>query len=365
MDYAITNYSSSALSDGTFRVAKLNNSTKRPVLVANYEKALASLKTVNSAPRMEEVSKTVDNNVSHNYDSVIEKLLMTTEIFDDKSNVTSFRKLKVNSLVKDKISNVRNYVNSKIVVEKKETIDVMPQVEVPKEEPVRENVVNDIRIAPDMVSSMNDFMGVSDTRASRYEKKDEYRNDIVNTPDRFRENRAVDNNVNYAHYEEPVNDKVNNFPSRSERNMSYEERNPYAESVNSLVNEESGAYQGKIVVGEGSKNLDKINDRINEKNNLNVHNTVQDLQTAYDNFSVSEKKKKDSIDEVLRLEKEVKTAKEKLKRQLAERAEKIADLNSKTEANQAEIADYTLHSSELRRQLDELLSQINENSSDY
>ena len=50
---------------------------------------------------------------------------------------------------------------------------------------------------------------------------------------------------------------------------------------------------------------------------------------------------------------------------LAKRAEKIADLNSKTEENEKEISDYTFHSDELGRKIAELMKNMREDSFDY
>lgn len=380
MDYAINDYSKYVLSDGTFRVAKLNNQTKRPVLTANFMKALEKLRQapVDTASLVEKAKEEVASvgSQEHSYDVVLGRMGMTTESYDSRTTTSGYRKLKVNSLVENKLSDVRDFVGLKVKTSKQEDKVVKQEiVEVPLEAVQKEveqpNVMNDLKIQPENVASMNDFMGINETRTSRYEQPAPSSN-ILNTPDRFKENNVIDATSRFKKNTGDENNsvvsentgKVLSFPSRVERNNAVEEKNPYTESVNALVNEGSGAYQGKLNVGEDRRKLDIINNRINNESIVSTSNNSNEaLQEAYDNFSSSEQRKKASIDEYLSLQKKVKLAQEKLKQQQAERAEKIADLNSRIKDNEAEIADYTMHSEDLRKQLDELLSQLDEASS--
>ena len=381
MDFAIENYSSYVLSDGTYRVAKLNNTTKRPVLLDNYNKALLALNTQNKVEKAQEVVANVGA-PSHSYDVVLGRLLMTTESYDHATNINGFRKLKVNNIVNSKISNVYNNSVS-VKEEKKENIvsmsNIVPQNTIGHELPDMnfENHMenNENRREYEVhIEKNDDNVGMNNTRSSRLEQRDDIYNsisNIINTPERFKENndseiqeRIRESIANQDDFYGSRNGNSVNFSSRSERNYGMEEKNIYTESVNNLVNDGTNAYKGELVVGRDRENLDKI-DRINDKNNNNVHNTAQDLQAAYDNFSDSEKKKKESIDELLRLEKQYKEAKKKREKQLAIRAEKIANLKSKIEENNKEISDNTVISNKLREDLDALLKQIREDSYDY
>ena len=344
MDFAIENYSSYVLSDGTYRVAKLNNTTKRPVLVANFNKALAVLNAqANVEKAKEEVAKVGSS--SHSYDVVLGRLMMTTESYNHFTNCESYRKLKVNKIVNTKISNVYNSVPREEVKQEETVVMVNNDV---KEPEIKQELPNTALNMPFVTSEdkkeyevkieKNDNNQMfNNTRASRLEQRDVVSNDVINTPERFKETPAPDyqqfvrdnTDVQDDFYGNHSSEKTNSLPSRSERNYSFEERNPYADSVSSLVNDGSNAYKGELVVGRDRETLDKI-DRITDKNNVNVHNTAEDLQAAYDSFSDSEKKKKDSIDELLRLERQYKEVKEKREKQLAQRAEKIAQFKSKT-----------------------------------
>ena len=381
MDFAIENYPSYVLSDGTYRVAKLNNTTKRPVLVANFNKALMALTKETKVEKAQEIVASVGA-PSHSYDVVLGRLMMTTESYDHYANINGFRKLKVNNIVNTKVSNVYNSVPKE---ERKQEENVMAVNDYTKEPEIKQEL-------PNMVSSMPSFVPedkkeyevkieknddnslTNNTRSSRLEQRDDIYssiNDVINTPERFKENNVseIQNRVRESlasqdDFYGTHNEKVSNFSSRSERNYGIEEKNPYSESVNSLVNDGGNAYKGELVVGRDRETLDKI-DRITDKNNITIHNTAEDLQAAYDKFSDSEKNKKEAIDKLLQLEKQYKEMKEKREKQLAKRAEKIADLNSKTEENEKEISDYTFHSDELGRKIAELMKNMREDSFDY
>jgi len=379
MDFAIENYSSYVLSDGTYRVAKLNNTTKRPVLVANYNKALAVLNTQANVDKSQNEVANVGSS-SHSYDVVLGRLMMTTESFNHFTNCESYRKLKVNKIVNEKVSNVYNSVPREEIKQKEPVVSVNEEVKVPE---VKQELPNEFANMPSFtpeekkeyevrIEKNDDNQMINNTRTSRLEQRDVVSNNIINTPERFKEMPVSDyqsfvrdnTDVQDDFYGNHSSEKVNSLPSRSERNYGYEERNPYAESVSNLVNDGGNAYKGELVVGRDRETLDKI-DRITDKNNVNVHNTAEDLQAAYDKFSDSEKKKKESIDELLRLEKQYKELKEKREKQLAQRAEKIAQLKSKTEENEKECLGYTVHLEEVNEAIRKLMQQMEEDSSDY
>ena len=373
MDYAITNYSEYVLSDGTYRVAKLNNVTKRPVLLANFNRALQSLKAAPSnmnsaiAKAAEEV-KNVGSS-SHSYDIVLGRLAMTTESFDHSVNVDSYRKLKVNNIVNTKVSNVYNSEMSKKEEKRVEVSPVEtkePEKELTMEIPLAQEVVPPKEEVQEFHYSLEPEMPTT-TRSSRLD------NNIINKPDRFKEPGEIkmpeppkDENVSRDFYGNITTSSNTTFPTRSERMHAQEEK-----SSTSAFDAHS-AYKGELVVGRDREYLDKI-DRINDKNDrtdrtdrtANIRNTAEALQEAYDKFSRSEQKKKAAIDEVLRLEKKVKEAKAMLEEKMRRRAEKIADLNSKIDANDEETQDYTLHSADLQKQLQEYMEQLNDGSFDY
>lgn len=256
MNYAITStgnpYQNNnvVISDGTNRIAKLNNNEKRPAIARFWQANRPDLKTFEN-----EVKK--EASPLHGYDVVLSRLGMTMEAYETYCLVNGFRKLKVNSVVNKKA--LRGYNSCpkeeikkeeiKPVIEEKPANEVaqmesiVPQEE-PKEMPLptREETREEIRQEP-IRDAYQSTLPVNESRTTRY-------TDVINAPSRVmprQEETRVMDNVQV----------VNTLPSRSERNSSLVESNVYADSVNSLVNDD--AYQSKIVVGESSRNLDMIN----------------------------------------------------------------------------------------------------------
>lgn len=340
----------------TPRPAKLSYEKKYPVLVANYERLLeeASKQVENVMKKADEAVKNNDAILLAHLQTVLDDLSITILTLLEVANSINYKKLRVNKLVQERLMFIRDNIEGKQVELPKEMkiekieMPTVSSFDVAKQEDVKNDVsLSSFPTRENVEMPLPTINNEFEKRVERYEQD-------------FYQQKPKDTELK----QDLDMGRVVKFPSRSERNID-EQRNFYTETVNSLVSDD-GAYRGSLPVGKERENLDKINNRINDtaSNGVdNSHNTAMDLQKAYDDFSSTEQKKKNAIDEVLRLEKEVKDAKAKLKKQLAERREKIDNLNAKTKDNIREIEDYTMHSADLRRQLNELLGQIRENSS--
>ncbi len=109
------------------KVAKLNNTLKRPVLVANWEKGRPSNVTTNAEVTKEETVK--------NYDELLSRIGICAVNYTKEAESTGAKKLRVNKIVNTKTSNIYAHVNRE---------DVVSLVETPKEEV--QTLINQINV---------------------------------------------------------------------------------------------------------------------------------------------------------------------------------------------------------------------------
>ena len=114
------------------KVAKLNNTTKRPVLVHNWEAGRPSLE--NSKP-----ISTNQEEISRDYNGLMESIGITAVNYTQEANNSGAKKLRVNEIVNTKASTIYNSVNkvdvgeTKEVQEVKDLINQISVVEAPQE----------------------------------------------------------------------------------------------------------------------------------------------------------------------------------------------------------------------------------------
>lgn len=125
------------------KIAKLNNITKRPVLVAKWEQGMPK-----------EMPQVVSKEEPKDYSSLLENLGMTTVEYAKEANNSGAKKLRVNKIVNEKTSKV--YENS-------EKTSLTPQEEVV-------NLINQISITPAPVEAKEE---VKEEVHGRHEKTGE------------------------------------------------------------------------------------------------------------------------------------------------------------------------------------------------
>jgi len=329
MDITITNnpyQNNNVLSDETFRVAKLNNETKRPHIAKYWETNMPKLET-----KIAEAGKIVENIASreHSYDVVLGRLGMTSKDYYKAGNVDGFRKLKVNEFVRDKTLNAYEG-STKAEIEK--PVAMQEEVNVPLPPVQEEKTLSDAPLRGDGLRSTlsNDL---PDTRMSRLEKTGEIPRVNIPADKKLEDYREMFNNNQNQFDERPSLSRV------ERRNDDYSNLESHAE---------------KVQVGKEAEALNRIaNLSPLSQNGNRADNT--DLQDAYDRFAASEKKKKDSRDTVIKLEREIAEVKGLLEEK---HRREIADLAARTKANEEETLGYTMHSEDLRAQLEELRNQL-------
>ena len=259
--------------------------------------------------------------------TLMEDLELEPMEYHKEAIVGGFRKLKVNDLVKYK---------ALIFYNEAEKTPINPQAK-KEEKVIAPEVKKDAKETyPDMQEE--EETNLMDQRL-RYADILSSGNDIINTPDRFA------NPAPEGGYQPPYrqDERVSVLPSRSSRKS--------GEYANLVDNRQKG-----LEVGQGERVLNKIAS-LNHGNGTGASGAYED---ALLEFNKSEAEKKATIDNIRKLEEEIANAQKALERQ---RAEKIASLKAKTEANKEETLEYTMHSEDLRQKLAELRSQLaSENS---
>ena len=101
------------------KIAKLNNTTKRPVLVANWEKGRPSI-TVSS-----EIKEAVAN---RDYNTLLDGIGIKAVDYSKNVSSTGAKKLRVNKIVKAKSSNIYDNVEKEKVEIKYENQDLVSQI---------------------------------------------------------------------------------------------------------------------------------------------------------------------------------------------------------------------------------------------
>lgn len=347
MDYAILGDTYSDLNINYFtqgvsvsgKAAKLNQATKRPALVNNWETKRPNLLAPNQANDLAQMNQMIREVASSNYgyDVVLNGLGLTLKESDLNSSITGFRKLKVNNLVKDKTKKVYDNSNKEKIVVPVVDNKISSNVEIPvmEEKRVEKEVKAPVVNTPN--PSYTAMEPVADTRSSRYERNLEnnipVQTNVINTPERFVTRSEAHKQIS----EEEKKPMVNTLSRVDRRNDDYSTK------------EEN--HVEKVKVGKSEQDLNMISEKIHGSNNT-LNN---DLQEAYNKYVESEKNKKSMLAEQLELEKAVQEAKELLNQK---HAQEIADLNARTQANEEETLEYTMHSEDLKQQLAELRSQL-------
>lgn len=198
-----------------------------------------------------------------------------------------------------------------------------------------------------------EFAPLTETRTQRLERTGEIpkaTTPVINAPDRFVEQEVHTPTINAReHFMEPEvhveKDFYGNTTPVVNQNRSRVERN-----VDEYQNREEAVDNSKLELGKVEKDLDRI-----ASINHGVKTSSEELRKAYENCEKSEKAKRAAQLETNRLEAELAMAQKQLDEQ---NAKQIADLNARTQANQEEVMGYTMHSEDLRKQLEEIRSQL-------
>ena len=321
MDYAIlgNTYSDqniNYLTQGTSvssKAAKFAQNTKRPVLVNNW-------KTKRPNVAINQISNISKNDIGlaseKSYSNVLSKLDMVVRMHDDVASLSGSRKIKTVVRVPEKLLKVKENSEKEPIPKVVEQVNTLASFE-PKIDNIKEDTFENHL--------------VSDTRMSRLERTGEVptiTNDVINAPERFM-NNSVMKDVQSTLIDEK---ETKTLPSRTERN-------DYANSND---------YQEKVEVGKVEKDLDRIAS-LNHSNNISGNQ--DSLKIAMNNYEKSLASKNAAYDEMIRLQKAVAAAEEAVRQQ---RENEIADYNAKTKANDDERLEYTMHSEDLRQQLQQL-----------
>ena len=171
------------------KIAKLNNETKRPAIVAHWEAGIPQpVVSVASAP--------VDN--KKDYKEILSSIGIEPVVFPPKANSSGAKKLRVIQMVNGKVSNV--YSNS----EKAEVVPEMPKVELPKVEVEKPEEVKveakENPLEPNIISSREEIHGrhertgeipVNDIKAAIEREEVPATNNIVQTLSRSERNNDV------------------------------------------------------------------------------------------------------------------------------------------------------------------------------
>ena len=299
-----------------------NKNSKREQLVASWLKLRPSVKG-NDVAQKEETKK-----ASFDIKGMLAYLGIVPIKYDLDFVANGKRKIKTVPKVADG-ARIVNYGSEKEVIEK--------TVEAPKEVS-NQNIVNETdKVVTNELKEepfkAPEFAPLPETRTQRLERTGEIpkvSTPVINAPERFAT-------------PEPQFDQ--DFYGNQASNFSRVERN-----VDEYQSREESIDNSKLELGKVEKDLDRI-----ASINHGVKTSSEELRKAYENCEKSEKAKRAAQLETNRLEAELAMAQKQLDEQ---NAKQIADLNARTQANQEEVMGYTMHSEDLRKQLEEIRSQL-------
>ena len=313
-------------SDKTFRLAKLNNTTKRPVLENRYNAELAKMKQiVNQVTEHKPIQEVREQRI----ELAINNSEFSEFMFPQNVNNTGARKLKVNNMVKEKTTKCYNtyLVNN---VKKEEpvvaspTINVNQAVEAPHvvTEPPVINVPKE-NVEPMETSRMSRLYRTGEMPTLEVNNDVQKGSDVINTPSRF---EKQENNPLYEAAHALINDEVNNVQTQA---------------------------SPKIKVGEEAQRLNHINE-VNKPNNFEASDKFEEAMMKY---KESDKARKAAQAEAMRTQEEYERVLKEYK-EFQER--RIAQVNDATRENLEAEKEYTIHSADLTRQIQEMMAQMNE-----
>lgn len=329
------------------RVAKLNNTMKRPYLAAHYAKGIAQM-------MQQTVDKVAEQRPSMAAPARSEQLMNSPSefmelMYPEEVNHTGARKLKVNNMVKEKT--LKRYEAAKVNFPKPVTMpNPLPkEPEMPKEtfmEMPTPQIVPTQNAMPESVNNMN--MVNADTRVGRLERTGEIPTQAINT---LREEDRMTG--------------VINTPTRVERQMNAE----VAGALHALVdNEEEKNDKQQLEIGAGAKALDQYNNLIHGNDSSSV---ATELATAKKKLEQAIKENKTVVVQSANIEDEIQKVRaevEELSRKKVERERQELDRTLKMiEVTQEENLGATRKLTNLQEELAELMRQrdalVNENYS--
>ena len=328
------------------RVAKLNNTMKRPYLAAHYAKGIAQMmQTVNQVVEQKPVVE-----VRQERSGLMNSSSEFSEfMYPENAIHTGARKLKVNNMVKEKT--LKRYEAAKVNFPKTVAMpNPLPkEPELPKEtfmEMPTPQIVPTQNVMPEPVNNMN--MVNADTRVGRLERTGEIPTQTVNV---LREEDRMTG--------------VINTPTRVERQMNAE----VAGALHALVdNEEEKNDKQQLEIGAGAKALDQYNNLIHGNDSSSVAN---ELATAKKKLEQAIKENKTVVVQSANIEDEIQKVRaelEELSKKKAERERQELDRTLKMiEVTQEENLGATRKLTNLQEELAELMRQrdalVNENYS--
>lgn len=292
------------------KIAKLNNSTKRPAIVKHWEAGIPQ-------PVVSVVSTPVDNKKDYKY--ILDNIGIEAVVYPPMANSSGAKKLRVIEMVNGKVSNIYN--NS----EKTEVVPEMPKVEVPKVEIAKpEEVKVEVKenpLEPNIISSREEIHG-------RHERTGEIPvNDIK---------AAVQNE------EPPVVNNVMPTLSRSERNIDVAKR----AEVNNVVKAGDMDEYNKLLHGKDEPEED----------------ISRQLQGARDQLFKEEEKNKKVSEQLIAATRELEALKEKkdqiLKMQEQKTKEEIERINNSRGILQEDTLEKTNNLTSIQSEIAKLKAQM-------
>ena len=248
MNFAITgnpyeNESTNVATRGVMtdaKIAKLNNTTKRPVLVANWEKGRPSISIVSAS--VEEVPV-----VNRDYDSLLDNIGMKALNYHQGVNSTGAKKLRVNKIVISKTKTIYEAVKKEEV--KEENNDLVSQINALSEPAVEEVKREDLHgrhehtgeiPVNDIKEAIRNEMTQNIPVISRMEKNAQEHEKVISTDEALRqEPKAGDidlyNNLLHSAKEDDVSRQLQG--AREELSLEKEESKKLAEQYGKAVRE--------------------------------------------------------------------------------------------------------------------------------